>query len=345
MNIRKALILLMSALTLAAGTGCTKQGLRRESSVVLTFSTGELLTRAGDEDVADGGGIAFDNGKPDLFIAIANYSGTVVATYCGEDVTDKVERLTPSSATQISIRFKDIANSGDYTVYAMANTADGLWGAPANSSAWEVINNASDLDALMFTALTGSTLPSVTDRMPLSAKGTLHVNEGLNGQVELELLRCVAKVGFKFKNETNENLTLEGCNVTLKGINPTQGYLFPQTEDATGTARDLVLISSTLDPIPSGATTGLYGDLLVFPSIAPTQSVGSRYLCNISFTVGGQSKSFTDLPIHDKQSRDIPSLGRNQYLQIETRINKGNNVSFNFEVLDWDEKTEDIYFH
>ena len=139
-------------------------------------------------------------------------------------------------------------------------------------------------------------------------------------------------------------MTLTDCTVTIKDINPTTGYIFSQTNDVTGDVRDLTLIQSqTLVDIDE--VTGFYGDLLVFPSIAPARAVGSRYYCDISFTIGNENKSFTDLPIHDKQSRDITSLNRNQYLQIETRINKGLNVSFNFVVDDWNDKTEDIFFH
>ena len=343
---RKTLISLLFMLTLVAGVSCRENSIPAQSSVILTFSTGEPVTRAiGDGNVADGGGIYRDgSGKPDLFIAIANYSGTVVSTYCGEDVEDHVECLS-SSANEISIRFLDIASSGNYTVYAVANTAGGLWGAPANKAAWEAITSASDLDNYKFTALTGDNRPEVTDRMPLSAKGTLSVLESLNGHVELELLRCVAKVGFKFKNETGQALTLTSCNVILEDINPTQGYLFPQsTDDVTGTIRNLTLISSTLN-LAAGQTTNLYGNLLVFPSVAPARAVGSRYFCDIDFYIGEAHKEFFDLPVHDRQSRDILALERNQYLQIETRINKGLDVSFNFEVHDWDPNVEDIEFH
>ncbi len=338
---KKTSILFFLALMLCIGVSCSRQETPSESSVVISFSTKEVHTRAGDRNAADGGGIVLDgSGNPDLFIAIVNYSGNVVATYPSAD-PDDTEVLTPTSATQVSIRFKNITNSGNYTVYAMANTAGGVWGAPTD---WSSYDTGAKLDALTFTALTGSTLPTVSDRMPLSAKGTLSINEGMNGLVELELLRCVAKIGFKFKNETNEDLVLTGCTVTLEEINPTEGYLFPQENDAIGTARNLNLISSTLN-IGSGVTTDLYGNLLVFPSIAPVRNVGSRYYCNISFTVGGIPKSFSELPIHDKRSQDIPSLGRNQYLQIETRINRGLDISFSFEVLDWDQKTEEIFFH
>ena len=340
---RKLIIWFALALTLFVGVACREKEMPGESSVILTFTTGEPLTRAA-ADIADGSEIYMDGLNPDLFIAIADYSGNIIATYPGTN-TECIE----ASATQISIRFTQTRasqnwTSGDYTVYAVANTAGGVWGAPNGSAAWEAVTPASALDALCFSALSSSDLPTVSDRMPLSAKGTLSVNEYGNGQAELELLRCVAKIGFKFKNETGQALALTDCIVTIKSINPTQGYVFPRTNDATGTARDLTLISSDLS-IDAGVTTDLYGDLLVFPSVAPSQTVGSRYYCEIEFRINNELKSFTDLPIHDRQSQDILALGRNQYLQIETRINKGLDVSFSFEVDDWNDKSEEITFH
>ena len=336
------------ALAVSVGVACQETVVPDKGSVVVTFSTAELMTRT----AADGDGIAFDHigdiDVPDLFIAIANYSGNIVATYPGTNTV-----LLESSATQVSVRFTKTLSSadwtsGDYTVYAVANTKlansnDGVWGATSNSQ-WSAYTTASALDALCFSALSSSDLPTVTDRMPISAKGTLSVNEFGNGQVELELLRCVEKIGFKFKNETGQALTLTDCMVTIKSISPTQGYVFPRANDAAGTARDLTLINSTLS-IAEGVTTDLYGNLLVFPSVAPSQTVGSRYFCDIEFKINNEQKSFTDLPIHDKQSQDILALGRNQYLQIETRINKGLDVSFSFVVDDWNEKSEEILFH
>ena len=342
---RKLIIWFAFALAVSVGVACQETVVPDKGSVVVTFSTAELMTRT----AADGDGVAIDHtgddDVPDLYIAIANYSGDIVATYPGNNAS----LMEGASATQVSVKFERTQSStdwtsGDYTVYAVANTAGGVWGAPNGSAAWAAVTPASALDALCFSELQSSARPNVTDRMPLSAKGTLSVNEYGNGQAELELLRCVAKIGFKFKNETGQALTLTDCNVTIEDINPTQGYVFPRSNDVTGTARNLVLINSTKE-IAAGVTTDLYGDMLVFPSVAPSRAVGSRYHCSISFVIGNRSYSFTDLPIHDKHSQDILALGRNQYLQIETRINKGLDVSFSFTVDDWNEKSEEILFH
>lgn len=350
---KTVLILLASALSLAGVVSCHQQD-QPEGSVTLTFSTAAPVTRVGNGNAADGGGIVIDgSGNPDLFIAIANYSGDVVATYTGTNTTN-AELVGSAAATQVSVRFKNIT-AGEYTVFALANIADQLWGAPS-ASAWNdltTVNDGNDiayLDGLTFTDLGdyGTLSVGEGDRMPLSAKGTLSITENLNGHVELEMLRCVGKVGFRFKNETDATLTLTNCTVSIEKINPTTGYLFPRSNDAdaTGTARDISLSKNSIS-INSGAAEDLYDMRLVFPSVAPAseQTVGSRYYCNITFTVGGEEMTFTKLPIHDKQSQDIQALGRNQYLQIETRINEGLNISFNFEVKDWTNKQEDISFH
>ena len=354
MKIKASLILLATALTLAAGVSCREQEKEEkknvsQSDVVISFSSAVPVTRAGNGVASDGGGIIFDGGNPDLYIAIVNYQGNVVATYPDTVNPDDVEKID-ASATQVSIRFKNISNSGEYTVYALANTykngTDGIWGAPANASEWTALTTAAALDALKLTDPGDDPMKlTITDRMPLSAKGTLSISENLNGHVELEMLRCVGKVGFKFKNETNSSLTLTNCRVEIEDIRPTEGYLFPPAGvDSVGTARTIGLNNAEII-IAAGDTTSLYDMQLVFPSLAPARAVGSRYFCNISFEVGGASKSFTDLPIHDKMSQDIQALGRNQYLQIETRINEGNDISFNFEVIDWTRKQEEIIFH
>ena len=78
----------------------------------------------------------------------------------------------------------------------------------------------------------------------------------------------------------------------------------------------------------------------VFPSIGP-------YTCDVQFsqTDGGDLLQYLNLPIHDDHARAITKLDRNQHLTITTRISAGKKVSFNFEVSDWDEKTESITFN
>jgi hypothetical protein len=341
---RNVPILILCALALL-GAACSCQEIdpgKSAGSVTITLSTGAPESKAGDGVIADGGGIK-SNGtrQPDLFIALVNYSGAVVATYQGVDTADS--KCIESTETQASIRFDNFNATGEFKVYAVANTS-GLWTLD-NGATLAGASTEAALNSLIFAAMSGNPTVSEGGAMPLSATGTLFVNEGHNGEISLNLLRCVAKVGFRFKNESeSRDFTLTACTVRLKAMNPTQGYVFPHTPDAAGTAGDLTLNMSGIT-LNRNSYTDFYGLNTVFPSEAPTQATGTRYLCDISFTVGDAEKSFSNLPVHDSRSRDITSLKRNQYLQITTRINEGLDISFDFEVAEWNPRTEEILFH
>ncbi len=348
---RRHLIQPFLVLALTAGAwACQHQDPLPTGSVTLTLSAGSFETRSvtpGTTGAADGGAIVVTNGDPDLVIAIANASGSIVAWYPDKNGTEEPNSScfsthSGTSSTQSTIRFAGLA-AGTYSVWAVANT-DGLWG---NMRATLLsCTTSAQLQALCFTELTGTATPTISqDRMPLSATGTLTVNANKNGQVNLELLRCLSKVDFSFKNETSESLTLTSCSVTLQRMNPASAYLFAVNPDFTAAeGRNLTLSSAENLVLASGATASL-SPALVFPSVAPAQTLGNRYLCDVSFSIGETSYSFTDMPVHDYRSADILALERNQYLQITTRINNGNQVSFNFQVLDWEPKTEEVFFH
>lgn len=349
-------------LLILAGISCQRQEPVVSGALTLTFSTSLPQTRAttpGDGNVQDGGGIAVDGeSAPDLVIAIADKTGDIVAWYPDANGVAVPNSLCliphPASVpvTESSIRFTGLGK-GTYSVYAFANTGelDGAFRTALLEAA-----RISDLDELQLEAATGT--PSFDGRMPLSARGSVSVNEKGNGQIDLELLRVVAKVSLTFVNKTGEPLLLHDCSAILHGINPSRGYLLPhKTDYVTGCDRDLLLDNAgltipVLDPEdPTSVNTAEVKEpVLVFPSIAPT--VQSRYLGDISFKVAKAGEesydpsnpetytaySFTDLPIHDRYSQDIPSLMRNQYLKIETRIARKTteyDISFNFEVCDW----------
>lgn len=335
-------------------------------SITLTFLTGEMQTRSGtvgDGSVLDGGGIYVDNnGNPDLAVAIVNRYGNIVAWYpkdygeVGEVIdysADKITQLaanTPATETVINITGPE---RGTYSVFVVANTA-GL-----GSDLVTALKNSTTLSALEALTLSasGSEPPAFTTAMPLSARGSLSVNSSGDGQADLELKRPVAKVSLYFRNNTDTSLSLSDCSVTIYTINPTSGYLFASDPDyVSGGDRNLVLSDNTnpftvpvIDPnnTESDNTYELPAKL-VFPSVAPAQAIGSRYLCDISFTIGSTPYSFTGLPVHDRKSADIVSLLRNQHLKIETRISKRaaeHDISFNFEVADWDDSENFVFFH
>ena len=337
---RKALILLLAIWSMAA---CTPQALP-EGTLRLVFATGEPQTKAdtGDGNVADGGGIFIDGNTPDLVILIANSSGNIVATYPGG--TGELEGSPlPNS---VSISFKGLGQ-GDYTVYAFGNT-EGFWSMKSGGSAvtsLTALTTASQVEALQFQPEASDVdshncLKVLQSRLPLSAKGTVTLGASGNGKIELPLLRCVAKVTARFENQFGSDLTLYHFSNTMKKMRPTAGYVAPHVNDFPvdpADASDLTSGETTLSISDGEAYEEFW---YVFPSIGP-------YTCDVQFsqTDGGDLLQYLNLPIHDDHARDITKLDRNQHLTITTRISAGKKVSFNFEVSDWDEKTESITFN
>lgn len=205
-----------------------------------------------------------------------------------------------------------------------------------------------------------------------------------HGQADLALLRCLAKVQLRFKNLTGGDLDLANCQFTIHDMNVRQGYVLshdpdfvelgdiitptdgkddcyavyihsPESIHLLGTddpATDIDERTLSVKDDPSTTTIdetelAAFDPVLFFPSVAPMQEIpshGKRYLCDISFDYQSATKSFTNLPIHDKYSQDILYLARNQFLQIETTISQGE-VSFNFVVSDWETRKEFVLFH
>lgn len=374
---RKEFILLLS-LVLLFVAACGRVEEPSGGDVVLTFRVGEPATKAntpGDGDVADGGGIyctkVGDEVTPDLVIFIFNEDGTLRKRYPTDGVLAESD-YDGGHATTLSISFGSSGwEDGAYEVFALANI--GGTGGNLDIPDLSSITSITHLDNLQM-GISSGTAPQVGDRMPLSASGTLHVAKGLydkyNGLLELEMLRCFAKVQLTFRNLTGELLTLTNCSVKFKDMNTQKAWIFPREPDfvtlgGSGTKDDnygdYTTVAANIPSLSSiPFTDNLLTDdderdrdvfvspILFFPSIAPKQTVpsaGNRYLCNISFNVGTAAKTFTDLPIHDEFTQDIPVLKRNQYLQILTTIAKGTNVSFNFFVKNWEEHNESVTFN
>ena len=341
--------------TLACMFSCSKdtENVAAEgTSVTLSFYTGLMQTRAttpGDGDVADGGGIYRDgSGNPDLIILIADASsGNIVNRYPGQG------ELLSSSATEAKIGFSFADNAaGSYIVYAFGN-AQGLWPmikegdddtdpskviTASDLTNPEKVPTRTVLEALRFRKLNANVAPElINGRMPLSAKGELEVSSGKNGQVRLELLRCIAKVTAEFINNTGGDLVISNYVNNIVNICPNTGYIIKHpavspASSAMGTLVATVPDSNTL--IEGGSISRSW---YVFPSVGP-------YTSDFSFTVNDQNYSFSDLPVTNSKRVDIPCLYRNQQLYIVTRISRGLKVSFNFEVADWEEKTADVQF-
>jgi len=354
MLMRKLSYFAAAVATLACLFSCSKdtENVAGEgTTVTLSFYTGAMETRAttpGDGDVADGGGIYRDgSGNPDLIILIADPSGNIIKRYPGEG------ELQLSTATEAKVAFSFAGYSeGTYMVYAFGN-AQGLWPmiqeGQDDADDSKVINVADltnpakvptreVLEALRFRKLAADVAPElINGRMPLSAKGELEVSSGENGQVRLEMLRCIAKVTAEFINNSGEDLDLSNYSNRIVNICPDRGYVIkhPAVSPESASMGDLLATVTEHNTLEHDAI--ITADWYVFPSVGP-------FTCNISFTTNAKNYSFEGLPVTDNKRVDIPCLYRNQQLYIVTRISKGFKVSFNFEVADWNEVTAEVQF-
>ena len=365
MNRFSAYLLAFSAVAmlLLAGSCNTKEPLQIEQGrIAVSITSGRIATRALSDDIADGSAIIVNNsGIPDLAIGIANSAGDLVASWpddywgtLGTVFTSQCQTAQTDSSKS-TIYFTG-PGRGSYTVFAVANTA-GL--DAATITALKAAKTVGALDSLLLSVASGE--PDFGATMPLTAKGRLTVNSWGNGQIDLNLLRPVAKVSFTFVNETGGSVDIHNCKVTLKDLNTSSGYLFEQTPDyLPGHTCDRDLTINGSDPLVFTDNKSTLPIKTVFPSVAPERLVGSRYFCDVSFRVTKKAMvydsgnaatyteySFTDLPIHDNRSKDIPYILRNQHLKIQTRITKRteeHDYSFNFEVQDWYEKVAYVTF-
>lgn len=352
-------------LALAVCWSCDPQvGPTGKGSVSLALKTSHTAsatraTEPGDGTAADGGQIANDAtyGTPDVMIFIVDESDppAVAARYypgCDPAVTTNGSLRAHYTATADTVTFANL-DEGDYTVYAYANTA-GLALSAALDPATIATQEA--LEGLLFAALTvPDTIALSNSRLPLAATAPLHVYSGHNGMVNLDLKRCLAKVSVELINQTGASLTLPnqmtgetidapGLSVTLKHMNPNQGYVFAHTDDipsgayTPGPCGDIVYECGPT--IPAGDTLKL--TRLVFPS--DTVHCGG-FTCDIDFYLGSDEFEYHDLPILNNRAQPLAVLARNTYLHIEVRISKKKQVSFNFSVSDWNtSKTETITF-
>lgn len=341
MILRKAHIALLLSLSIVLGSGCQREELSGGGKITLTLVTAELETKA-----------ITGESEPDLFIALAGSNGSILATYPSKENDTYKSQCNSSSATEATISI-DSPGRGTYSVFVVANHS---WLTDSsNPSLSASLTSASTLSELENLILSRSAVLTFDTEhpMPLSARGTLTLAASENGQINLELKRVVARVSLSFSNKTEEELTLKDCTITLKKMNPLKGYLFPTATDYVTREEsdqdDLVLCNGRDITIEAGKENGTE-PVLVFPSIAPTQSEGGRmYQCDIRFHLGDQEYNNTNLPVQDLSTfESILSLERNQSFTILTEINKrgsDKDISFNFRVRGWEKLTEEITFN
>lgn len=350
--------LILAAFVLLSGVSCTRQELPG-GAVTISLSSCLPETR-GAAEIKDGSEIYFGtDDNPDLILLIFDNNGNLVARYPDGANSEKMDGATP---TDFSIRLKKRTNGeqipeGTYAVYAVANTGEGLWTMSDGTNAVSInilkTNNSltkTTLENLIFTGV-----PTDAGRLPLTAKGTVTVNTAGNGNAALSLSRPVAKVVVKLVNNFGNDLTLNPFSVTLTNLVSDKGYLFSHTPDfPTGVSySDFSHSVPNTDesevvlPYNTNPDNAIYEiPSFVFPG------TGS-YKCSLSFSITkvGQATlappkpfNFQDLSVHNNRGEDITSVARNQCLTITVSINKGSMLSFNFDVSDWTEHTENVTF-
>ena len=344
--------LLIAALAIFTVLSCSREepAVQGGGEVTISFRTCGAYARStvpGDGDPADGGGIYISGGVPDLVILIANSGGAIEGVYPG---SGSILQDDPSS-TELSVTFSGLT-TGTHTAYAFANMEDCPWdlstgGSPVTDLTG--LTTAAQVEALQFGPFAANTAPEIENgRMPLSGKGTFEVSGTGNGEVSLELLRCVAKISMEFVNNTGASLSLDDFDFALKNLCPDRGFAAPHTlPDLPAGITYGNVVKNVGDGTvlnASGTGSSVKYEFLVFPGVAVPRS--RDYTLDVAFRANGAAsvKDYDDLPIHDNRAVDIVSLERNQHLHIVTKISMGLTVSFNFEVVPWKQMTEQVLF-
>lgn len=331
----------------------------------IVFNTGMMITKSDlTPSWEEGSAIFISAGEPDLVILVADESsGNIIGWYPSANATLEADPTSTSMAVSITGLGLGGDTERDIVVYAFANT-EGLWATEIGGASTSLADLKSTLatsaqvESLMFTPLAANTCPTVKDidpmdaednlnRLPLSAKGTTTIAGNGNGEIALQMLRCVAKVTSELVNNTGDDLTMYGFHNEFIGMCPTSGLVVPGSDpDLAGSSGNLIGDESELFIARGGTRQESW---YVFPSTGP-------YTCNVHFwldedaytesdTTSEDYQSYSSLEVHDDHARDLLELKRNQHLHIVTRISKGLSVSFSFQVMDWTPMPEEIYFH
>lgn len=354
----------LAVLALLSGMSCTRQELGGGAvTVYLSSSLPETRGATPEEtaaNVKDGKEIFFsDSDTPDLTLLLFDGNGKLAAKYPYAACS---EIMSSPTGKDLQIRFFSDIDSGaqlpqgTYSIYALANTTGMTWPTSVAIPDFTDISDENNrptkgkADQLVFTAAPAAEQA----HMPLSAVGTVDVNESGNGVAELSLRRPVAKVVVRLVNHYGDALTLapNGTEpfVRLKNMNPNKGFVFPQTSDIpAGVSNGHVekTITSVILPDNMVNNDEYYEcSSLIYPA-------SGEFKCDIAFNItkvgdntlaSPHPLSFPDLSILNKRGEDITSIARNQCLTITVSINKGKMLSFSFEVGSWEGVTETVSF-
>lgn len=211
---------------------------------------GKITTRATTYEVEDNPTMELIN---DWWIVVVNASNEIV----------EIVEHDPSASTPLRDEdFEIHLPMGTYDFYTFGNITQDKVRTLAGlaSDAFDVGNNMPDLSAVAYNITTdfanGTLQTSLTNPIPMSGKQT-ETFEKEDEQVQLELIRMLAKMKFEFRNASSKKITLH--NLTIKPLNEGVIPLLPNYETLTyDNEKDPILLSD--------ATTNKDGKTISFPS-------------------------------------------------------------------------------
>ena len=207
-------------------SGMSRSGYKEVTDLYYTVKDGVLIpceapvnhpeSRAGDGNVADGGGMA------DLTVFLVDANDKIVA---------RQSLSALSNVTTQTVTFQGL-ELGTYTAYAYANTIGNDWFTmPA-----ETENSFTNYKDAQLEVLNGTAPPTIAnERMPLTGKAEITVQYGGNNGT-IEMIRPVARLTVTIKNDKDK--AIEPSSLSLGNIFPATGYVFPHEtilpQNATG---------------------------------------------------------------------------------------------------------------
>ena len=251
-------------------SGMSRSGYKEVTDLYYTVKDGGLIpceapvnhpeSRAGDGNVADGGGMA------DLTVFLVDANDKIVA---------RQSLSALSNVTTQTVTFQGL-ELGTYTAYAYANTIGNDWFTmPA-----ETENSFTNYKDAQLKVLNGTVPPTIAnERMPLTGKAEITVQYGGNNGT-IEMIRPVARLTVTIKND--KDIAIEPSSLSLGNIFPATGYVFPHEtilpQNATGNpyyALPNLTMNATVLPNSSHL---IYESLLYETQVKDSFSISLEYI-------------------------------------------------------------------
>lgn len=223
---------LVMALLMAFAASCSQDadlndpsGYGEEVTVRLRLSTSATPTRAGSSPTWTAG--TTDENMKSWIVVVAGTDGVITNVISKDNVgdlsEDNVEELTLSAGT--------------YTFYSFANIDAVSLGGPA-------VGQEAEFDNMEFTVLGNGFDPS-SGGIPMSNKQTITIT-GSTAEVDLWVVRMLAKVELEIKNETGNSIKVK--NVMLSDVTANSDknlMLLPNPVDGAGETACMPNLSSS----------------------------------------------------------------------------------------------------